>query len=272
MHRPWNQINEFTPEALTRLHRETFLTQIEMAEQVGSTSDWALDALKQGSASHAFPLLFLCNRQTAGRGRSGSRWWAGDGALTFTLVIAPPIDRLPSARWPLLSLAVGVAIVDAVHAVTGDSIAQLKWPNDVYLSGRKAAGILVEAPPFRRDLLSIGVGINVTGRSADTPAEIRETATSLHEASGQFVTRPQILCEALRRIEQAIYLVVEDDPWLIERANALHMLTGKQVQLKLPLETVAGKVMEIDADGGLVMHTEDGERRFRSGTVVAFDK
>ncbi|MEX0867300.1 MAG: biotin--[acetyl-CoA-carboxylase] ligase [Pirellulales bacterium] len=271
MDRPFSQIDEFTPEVLEQLRRESFLAQIEMAEQVGSTSDWALDALRDASQSRAFPLLFLCDRQTSGRGRSGNAWWAGRGALTFTLVVAPPADRLPPSRWPLLSLAVGVAIVDAVQAVTGDSIAQLKWPNDVYMSGRKAAGILIEAPPHRRDLLAIGVGINVSHRIDEAPESIRNVATSLHEATGQTVTRPYLLLEALRRIEQAIYLVVEHDPWLIDRANALHMLTGKSVQLKLPLETVTGRVQEIDPDGGLVLQTESGQRRFRSGTVAAFE-
>jgi len=270
---PCRQLEQFTPEVLQRLRTDTFVSRVEMAERVGSTSDWALSAVRETESDQPddYPRLFLCERQTAGRGRGGNRWWSGEGALTFSLAVCTSPDRLPPERRPLLSPAIGVALADAVQAATGDSSAQLKWPNDVFLGGRKAAGILIEAPPHRRDLLVIGIGVNVSNSPESLPAELRQTATSLLEACGRHVTRPHLLYEMLRRIESAIDLVVENDPWLIERANALHLLQDRNVTLQLPQESVLGRVLRIEADGSLALQTAAGQRRFRSGTIARFE-
>ncbi len=271
MNATWQEIDQFDGEVIDRLRRETFCGDVCWREEVDSTNDWAIADLRDASADQreTWPRLYLCELQRAGRGRGSNRWWAATGTLAFTLVARPPADRLPQARWPLLSLAIGVAIADAVQAVTGSALAQLKWPNDVYLGGSKAAGVLIEAAPERRDLIVIGVGINVSCDLSDAPADIRNSAASIFEASGRYVSRPHMLFESLRRIEQAIDLVAGDDPQLIDRANALHLLNGRSIKLQLPKETISGKVERIEPDGSLLLQTEQGPRRFHSGTVVA---
>jgi BirA family biotin operon repressor/biotin-[acetyl-CoA-carboxylase] ligase len=131
--------------------------------RIGSTNAEAR-TLAQAGAPHG--TLVTAGEQTAGRGREGRRWLAPPGsALLGSLVLrdAPP----------LVSLRAGVAVAEAL---TAD--AQLKWPNDVLIDGRKVSGILVESRP-REAWAVLGIGINVALSLADLPEELRETAGTL---------------------------------------------------------------------------------------------
>ena len=81
---------------INRILRETFVVEAEHREELGSTNDRALERAKQG-ATH-LPLLVIADRQTAGRGRGGNRWWTGPGSLAFSLLLHPPHLR---AKWNL---------------------------------------------------------------------------------------------------------------------------------------------------------------------------
>ncbi|MEK6236163.1 MAG: biotin--[acetyl-CoA-carboxylase] ligase [Planctomycetales bacterium] len=267
---PWSQVKEFDKAILNRLVQETFLQDVQWREEVASTNNWAIaESREKGSEREpAFPQLYLCETQTAGRGRGGNSWWATTGALTFSVVSRFPTHLLPLARRPLLSLAIGLAITEAARKVTGSSLAQLKWPNDVYLNGRKTAGILIDVPSQRGDLLVIGVGVNVGCDFSDAPPDVRDSAISIHEATGCRASRPHMLFESIRCMEFAIKQVAEEDPSLIDRANAIHWLNGRDVRLQLPRETILGRVERIDADGALVIRTQQGLRRSHSGTIA----
>ncbi len=111
------------------------------SDQVDSTSSLALRLTR--ADEHQLPLLVLAREQTAGRGRGTNRWWSGEGALTFSLVL----DGTPLAhsdQMLMVPLVVGWAVCDAVEQMFPTLHLQLKWPNDVYLDDRKLAGILIE--------------------------------------------------------------------------------------------------------------------------------
>ncbi len=128
-----------------------------------STSDRAR-ALALAGAPHG--TLVTAGEQTAGRGRQGRRWSGPAGSsLLMSVVVRDPPELLP--------LAVGVAVAEAVGPA-----AQIKWPNDVLVDGRKVAGILVEGRPL--DGWSVvGIGVNVAVAVADLPAELRDRAGTL---------------------------------------------------------------------------------------------
>src|SRR5438034_451345 len=100
----------------------------------------------------------------AGRGRGTNRWWSADGALTFSLVLEAPQERLPMSRWPQVALVAGVAVCEALERMAPRAEMRVKWPNDVYLAGRKICGILSESVPARRDRIVVGIGVNVNNR------------------------------------------------------------------------------------------------------------
>src|SRR5207247_1705002 len=111
----------------------------------------------------------LTERQTAGRGRGSNRWWTADGALTFSLVLEAPPDRLPPSRWPQVALVAGIAVCEALQTPAPRAALRVKWPNDVYLADGKICGILSESIPGWRDRLVVGIGVNVNNRVKSGP-------------------------------------------------------------------------------------------------------
>lgn len=128
--------------------------------------------------------------QTAGRGRQGRSWSAPPGKALLYSAVLRPLDR----RHLLLPLAVPLAVCEVVEELSGRR-AEVKWPNDVWVEGRKVAGVLIEARP--QDAWAvIGVGLNVAVEPAEFPPELRETATSI----GGGATVPAALAALNRRL------------------------------------------------------------------------
>jgi BirA family biotin operon repressor/biotin-[acetyl-CoA-carboxylase] ligase len=131
-----------------------------------STNDRAR-ALAVRGAPHG--TLVTAGEQTAGRGRQGRTWTAPAGrSLLCSVVIRDPPRLLP--------LVAGAAVAEAVDGALGARVAELKWPNDVLLDGRKVAGILVEGRP-QEHWAVVGVGVNVA--ETDFPPELVGRATTL---------------------------------------------------------------------------------------------
>lgn len=253
---------------LARLYETALLARIEHHGELGSTSDLALKLAAQDDLD--LPLLVLAERQTAGRGRGTNRWWADDGGLTFSLVIAPPPEQLPPARWPCLSLAAGLGICQALESFVPQALLQVKWPNDVYAEGRKIAGILIESPAQSRGRLVIGIGINVNNSLAAAPEEIRGLATALCDIDGRQRDLTSVLTAVLGELEA--HLRSAADMTTINRRWAERcFLTGRTVKLKSGNETIIGRCLGIDAAGGLVLQTESGRRAIVSGTVLGWE-
>jgi BirA family biotin operon repressor/biotin-[acetyl-CoA-carboxylase] ligase len=128
--------------------------------------------------------------QTAGRGRQGRSWSAPPGKALLYSAVLRPLDR----RHLLLPLAVPLAVCEVVEELSGRR-AEVKWPNDVWVEGRKVAGVLIEARP--QDAWAvIGVGLNVAVEPAEFPPELRETATAI----GGGATVPAALAALNRRL------------------------------------------------------------------------
>jgi len=139
--------------------------------------------------------VVVADAQTAGRGRMGRRWMSPPGKnLYVSLLLRPPVPAVDATR---LALVAGVALADAVEAVGVP--ATLKWPNDLYCGGRKAAGILAEmaSDPDGVRHVVIGVGLNVNMEEADFPPDLRGAATSLRICAGRAFRRVDLLARLL---------------------------------------------------------------------------
>ena len=157
-----------------------------------STNRVAMEMAENG-AKHG--TVVFADAQTAGRGRMGRRWESPAGKnLYVSLLLRPPV---PTADAPSLALVAGVALADAIEAVGVP--AALKWPNDLYCGGRKAAGILAEmaSDPDGVRHVVIGVGLNVNGVEDDFPPDLRGTATSLRICAGRVFRRVDVLARLL---------------------------------------------------------------------------
>jgi BirA family biotin operon repressor/biotin-[acetyl-CoA-carboxylase] ligase len=188
--------------------------------------------------------LVTADEQSAGRGRQGRTWMAPAGrALLCSLVIRDPPRLLP--------LAAGVAVAETVGPD-----AQIKWPNDVLLGGRKVAGILVEARLQERWAV-VGIGLNVAVREADFPAELRDRAGTLGLEPDAIEPTLDALLRALER-----WLFTSSDA-VLEAVRGRDALRGREVRWSGQVGIGAG----IDGDGRLVVRTDAGEVRLDAGEV-----
>lgn len=161
-------------------------------EVTDSTNRVAMEMAENG-APHG--TVVVADAQTGGRGRMGRRWVSPAGKnLYVSLLLRPSVPTVDATR---LALVAGVALADAVEAMGVP--ASLKWPNDLYCGGRKAAGILAEmaSDPDGVRHVVIGVGLNVNMEEADFPPDLRGTATSLRIRAGKAFRRVDVLARLL---------------------------------------------------------------------------
>jgi BirA family transcriptional regulator, biotin operon repressor / biotin---[acetyl-CoA-carboxylase] ligase len=190
--------NRLSPEVLAQC---AAIARVEYHETLGSTQDRACE-IARSSDIGALPLVVVAEEQTAGRGRGTNRWWDGRGGLSFSLLFDPADWSLPAEPRPERSLAVGVAIVDAIQPLAGGHDVGLHWPNDVFAAGRKLAGVLIEVLPGGRHV--IGIGLNVNNDFSAAPDDVRARATSLAELSGRSYDRTELLCDLLMSLKRSI--------------------------------------------------------------------
>lgn len=228
---------------------------IHYFEETGSTNDDAKAGARAGAPSGS---VWVAESQTAGRGRQGRSWVSPRGEnLLFTVLYR---ISCPPPRVPVLSLVVGLAVRDAIG---GD--AQVKWPNDVQIRGKKVAGILVESSVLgaKVENLIVGIGINVLTR--EFPTELAGIATSVARESDEAPSRLALLRAVLANLDRDLELAAHRGLGPMQaRLNAHDALAGKTVSG----EGVDGTAEGIDADGRLMIKRADGTiQRVVSGEV-----
>jgi BirA family biotin operon repressor/biotin-[acetyl-CoA-carboxylase] ligase len=222
---------------------------LEILEETTSTNDVAKRAAKNGAAHGA---TFVADSQTAGRGRQGRSWLSnrGDGLLVSVVL---RVSCAPS-NLPPLSLVAGLAACDAIAPDV--SIApKLKWPNDVWLDGKKVAGVLVEASLAgdRVESLIVGIGINVHTRAF--PAEIEAIATSVALHSKAQPDRAVILARLLEALDRDVAPVAQHGLGLVHaRIDAIDALKHSHVRGELGEGIASG----IDTAGRLRVTRKNG--------------
>jgi BirA family transcriptional regulator, biotin operon repressor / biotin---[acetyl-CoA-carboxylase] ligase len=224
--------------------------------RVDSTQTVAFALAADGAVDRA---VVVAQAQTAGRGRRGRLWLDEPGASLLTSIILRP--RLEPARLPTLSLAAGVAVVEALERVTGLK-PRLKWPNDVLVDGRKLAGILLESRLGPSPLVVLGIGVNLTQRVF--PPDLAERATSVRLATGRRVDADALLTALMESLD-AWRARLETDGWapIRERWCALTETLGRRVSI----DDAQGIAVDVDEDGALIVAEGDVRRRVVAGEV-----
>jgi BirA family transcriptional regulator, biotin operon repressor / biotin---[acetyl-CoA-carboxylase] ligase len=260
---------DFTSADVERIRSVGLVREIEVHSEIGSTNDRAAERCLE--AALACPCLILTARQSAGRGRGSNTWWSGPGALTFSLVLEPRRVGLPTERFSQVALAAGLAVCEAIEQTLPPADVGLKWPNDVFLGGKKVSGILLETPRAASGRLIAGIGLNVNNPFAAAPAELRRTAVSMIDVAGRPLDRTQVLIALLERLEMWLRALAVSEREVFERWRTYCVLTGKRVALKAGARDVEGLCQGIDDSGRLRIATAQGTEAHRSGTVVSFD-
>ncbi|MFL6157387.1 MAG: biotin--[acetyl-CoA-carboxylase] ligase [Marmoricola sp.] len=209
--------------------------------------------------------IVVADHQTAGRGRLDRSWETPAGsALTFSLVVDP---GLADHDWPLLPLAVALAVADGVRRAAEVPLA-LKWPNDLLVpradgEAGKVAGILLErvAGADGRPLAVIGIGINVGLAAEDLPVE---TATSLAIA-GSSVDRTAVFATVVPALSLILDALRREPGAVLERYRTECDTVGREVSVSLPDgEVFTGTATGLDRNGRLIV----SDRAVGAGDVV----
>lgn len=208
-------------------------------------------ALAAAGAPHG--TLVTADEQTAGRGRQGRSWLAPSGsAVLMSLVLRelePGIGLAP--------LAAAVAVCEAAEASAPGVECMVKWPNDVWVDGRKLAGILIEGRPHEGWAV-LGIGLNVA--ATELPKEVREIATSLALASGGEPAPEDVLARLLDALERRLAAPAAE---VLEAWRSRDALLGREVRWADGAGTAAG----IDGDGALLVDTTEGRAALGAGEV-----
>lgn len=246
-------------------------------ESIDSTSNEArrqISTERQSSSSASnYPLLFVADEQTQGRGRGGHSWWSPKGCLMLTLVLGNECMPSDIGRWSQLALVVGLAVARAVEHFATDSHVQLKWPNDVFLEGKKCSGILIESGPISPGALPqtwmVGIGLNVDMAWREAPEGISNRATCINSHTAHSVTIPQALPKLIESIESSVREWANgDDDWLADWQSRC-FLRDREVEISLPAgQVVLGVCRSIDSYGQLIIDTAKERVTLLSGEVV----
>ena len=194
--------------------------------------------------------VVTATEQDAGRGRQGRSWHAVAGKSLIYSAILRPLEPGHS----LLPLAVPLAVCDAAESLAPVTC-QVKWPNDVWIEGRKAAGILIEARP-QDGWAVIGIGLNVSLMPDDFPEELRETSASI----GMDVSVTDVLGALNRELSRWVDASQEN---VLAEFRHRDGLRGREIEWADGAGTASG----IADDGNLLVRTGSGEVSLGAGEV-----
>lgn len=230
---------------------------IHRFEELVSTNLTAFELARGGAGEGE---VVVAEKQTGGRGRAGHIWESPAGNVYMSVILkrdshgdSPPSERGLS---PLLTLVAGVAVAEALDRFMKGELT-IKWPNDIWIDGKKVCGILAEKGD---DFVVIGIGINVNSHLSDFSPEVQKTATTLYEIEGNKFDNEKIIkavCQELDRWYE-IWRSSGFQP-IKERYGFWSLLDSKVVDVTFGDEILHGVVHGIDDDGALLLQTEEGE-------------
>jgi len=238
-------------------------------DEIDSTN---AEARRRAEAGETGPLWIAARRQTGGRGRRGRTWETGVGNLAATLLMTTTKPPLEAAQ---VAFVAALAVADLASAYVTPELVTVKWPNDILIAGRKAAGILVESGAIEpgRLWLAIGVGVNL----ATPPTAAERPATSFADHILKPQAEPPSPDDALTALAAAFnrWIGVWDafgfgpiaEAWTA-RAHGL----GRSCMARLERETLEGVAEGLDSEGALRLRLAGGAiRRITAGDVFFSD-
>ncbi len=224
--------------------------RIDWFPSVTSTMTLAARAARDGAPSGT---VIGADGQVAGIGRHGHSWHSeAEAGLYVSIILRPPIG--PEAL-PVVMLLLGLATQEAIGEVSGLA-ADLRWPNDVMISGKKCAGILAQ---LEMSAIVAGIGINVN--HMEFPVEVAPLATSLRLEGKRSVSREDLLVALLQSIDKLMKILTERGaPAILDRfTRASSYARGRRVRVEQNGAIIEGTTCGLDASGFLVVREDNGK-------------
>ncbi len=218
--------------------------------EVDSTNEYA----KRIAGNSPEGTVVVAKRQTSGRGRKGRSWASPEGGLWLSVILKP--GRID----PRLVFVGALAVVDTL-ADFGIS-SGIKWPNDVWVSGRKIAGVLTEGKGSEYVILGIGLNVN-----NPVPEWLRESATSMLELTGTEIPLEKVLERLLFHLGGWYRVFLERPDLLMVKVREKTFILGKTVRVIQDEGELAGRALDVLEDGSLLIETPFGSKRVTYGDV-----
>ncbi len=249
-------------ELASRLSGCPFGENIIYKEEIDSTN---IEAKRQAEAGAVHGTVVIAESQEQGRGRKGKAWSSPKGTgIWMSLVLRPEIRP---ERAACLTLTAALAVSRAVEHVTGLS-AQIKWPNDLVINGKKICGILTEMSSemdfIHYVVTGIGINVNMERFQEELPF-----ATSLQIESGRPYIRAELAAWVLREFDACYqdFLETGDLEKLLSDYNERLVNKDRQVQVIKEGEQIQGTARGVNSQGELLVETKDGTEAVLSGEV-----
>ncbi len=229
---------------------EELKPRILRLEEVDSTNEYA----RRMAPDVPEGTVVVARRQTSGRGRRGRSWASPEGGLWMSMILKPKkVDpRLVFTG----ALAVG-DVLDEFGIRSG-----IKWPNDVWVGGRKIAGVLTEGKAGRYVILGIGLNVN-----NPLPAELRETATSMIYLTGVEVPLDKVLERLVFHLNAWYRLYKARPDLLMVKVRERTFILGRTVEVSLDESSFIGRAVDVLDDGSLLLDVNGELRRVVYGDV-----
>ena len=221
--------------------------QVHYLVETSSTMNVAKELVKGGVKDKA---IVIAESQTCGRGRLGREWLSPEGGIYATLILKPKMIPIYAPR---ITLMASIAVAKVIRSRYGLK-ADLKWPNDVLIEGKKVCGVLaeMEAETDVINFVNLGIGINAN----TSVSQYEKRATSLKEELGKKVSRKEFLNSVLKEINAQQILLTRGD--LLEEWKNLSVTLGRDVRIMTLGKEIVGRAIGIDTNGALILRSEDG--------------
>jgi BirA family biotin operon repressor/biotin-[acetyl-CoA-carboxylase] ligase len=246
-----------------RVRREGLVDRVEHYSIIGSTQDRARQLA--GDDAGEKTTLIVAQRQTAGRGQRARQWWTGEGALAFSLLLAPQMVPTGQASG-LLALAMSLAKLDSLATICPPGSLGIHWPNDLFLSGKKVGGILAERLATGHAIL--GVGLNTNNSIANAPPDLRSTAVTIWDTIGHTVDHVPLVLLILGNLFANLRGLSNSPERIAQRANKFCGQRGRELRVRTADELLEGMCHGIDDEGALLLETKSGLVRIASGSII----
>lgn len=242
------------------LQTRRFGRSIEIRESTDSTNDDARAAAQAGAMDGH---VVVADTQRKGRGARGRTWVSPAGSDLYLSIVTH--SALPLQEVAPLTLAVGLGVAETVQSfLPADKTAQIKWPNDVWVDGKKLAGVLLEGSSVGQTNMPIIVGIGLNVNRREFPAGLDTPPSSLALEAGHDLDRAKVLATLLARVEHWFdAFVAGGKQQVIAALNARLCLRGQRARC----DDVVGVVQGVAASGALLMVVDGQERELFAGTL-----
>jgi BirA family biotin operon repressor/biotin-[acetyl-CoA-carboxylase] ligase len=239
--------------------------KIVYRQTTDSTQNIAISLAEENLNPHG--IVIIAEQQKSGRGRQKRKWFSPKGGIWLSVVLKP---HIPTAQITLLPFVAALAVHDAIKKST-ELDAKIRWPNDVTISGKKVAGILIdistEAEQVNYAVIGIGINANVDSSAISSCLENSVTVTSISDELGHNTSMLGLTRELLERLEYYYLELERRGPCtIIKKWKKNSDILGRKVAVVQNNKTIQGIAADIKDDGSLLMRTDRDDMK-----VVADD-